>query len=418
MKRIFILSIFFTLAGIGLVFGQNNWKPGYIIYQNGDTLYGQIKYKENQKSISTCTFKRDNESDTKTLTTLELIGYRLLDGKFFISKQIKEAKSETPLFIEFLLKGKVSLYKYNDGKNRIFAEKDTVIYELKHTQEIQASNGNPYSYMKDKKEYVGTLNILFEDAKMGKEIATTAFRPKSLINITRTYHEKVCTDEKCVLFERATKPLHVRLGLLAGFTYNQFNFGDLILSNYKPGIVLGCRFDFLNIVDLQEKVSLTVDVTIQKYSTYTLEAAPDIKSVSIKYNGKKQYLARNGGYQSYTPLDVNLDILALHIPITVNYTFSSSKISPYIGGGLVNTIVLSQNSDLLIPDVYLKYDKAGKSIPKYQAGIIAKIGCSYTLNSQNSLFMEGDFEYSKSLQADQIARMTNKTIAIKCGYRF
>lgn len=419
MKNLLMILIL-TFMGGELLLAKSDWKQGYLIYQNGDTIYGEIKYDEGKKSSSKCTFRKDKTSDNQTLTTEVISGYRFVEGKFFVSRDIKELNLESPIFLEYLIEGKVSLYRYNTGTtndDRYFAEKEGAYYELKNTTEIRQTKDNPNGYYFNKKEYVGTLNVLFQDANMSNEISKSGYRPNSLIKLTKTYHETVCTDQQCIIFERTTKPMYVKYGLLVGVSNNQFDFGKTLLTDYQLGYNFGCRFEFKNILDLYEKFSVTIDLNLQKYNTYTIDASPEIEANygKLDYYGKTYYVYQNGRNPAEQPMAVDMDILALKIPIILNHTFTTSAFQPYIGGGLFNVFTLSQNDNLQINNFYQNY---GQSIPTYQIGLIGKLGFSIVLQNQKSIFIEGVMEYSRSPRVGEPFVMTNKSFNLTCGFLF
>lgn len=214
-------------------YGQYDWKQGYIICNNGDTLRGYIDYRVRATNHRACYFKSYEEGKTEFYKPNEIRGYRFIDGNIFISKPIETWGIENPMFLELLIEGKASIYSFFDSQVRFFIEKDGKLTELKNSETLLHINNN--EYYREKKEYIGTLAILFQDANMNKEIQRTNFDDKSLIRIAKTYNNKMCTDEKGNAYEKNTVAGNLDIGLTFGRNIKTFEvidiFGETGLRN-------------------------------------------------------------------------------------------------------------------------------------------------------------------------------------------
>ena len=77
------LLLLVFLSSTGLVRAQSNFKPGYIIKNPGDTIYGQIDYRGDLIMGRTCKFKSDDNTVVKYFPG-DIIAYRFIDGKYYI----------------------------------------------------------------------------------------------------------------------------------------------------------------------------------------------------------------------------------------------------------------------------------------------------------------------------------------------
>lgn len=320
-------------------YSQNDWKSGYIIKNSGDTVFGWIDNRDSKTNTNHCYFRKDEHSETTHFDPTELSGYRFNDGKFFVSKNIAGNDSIHQLFLEFLIEGKVNVFHYKDGNSHFFLEKAGKLYELKNTTIIKDINGTKY-YI-DVKEYMVMLNTLMKDANIQSLIDKSKLDSKSLIKIAKNYHERVCTDEQCIIYERKSNPIHVNLGFQIGESYNRFNFGDELISDYSLSSSLGCRVEFENIISYYENLSLQVDFTVQKFSKYNF--IEKNKFTTLSYNGAYYTIYDETYPNEQKNIDIDLNAVVLKFPIVVNYTFSKGRIRPYLGLGVSNTVVLSQN---------------------------------------------------------------------------
>ena len=414
MIRIFITtSILLTLI-VNFSFGQNDWEPGYIIKNEGDTVYGFIDNRDSKSNSKRCCFRTEENGKTQVFSPDELIGYRLINSKFFVSKSLKDQGFEDPVFLEFLINGKVKVYHFKDESDQYFVEKDSVIYELKNTKNFKVIDNK--DYLVEKKEYVGMLNYVLEGANLQAEINNSTLSSKSLIKVAKKYHNKVCTDEECIIYEKNIKPIHFNMGLHGGIQNNNISFGGKIISNSKNEDIFGCRFEFENVFAWQERISFILDFNFQKLTNYELKPVEDVTS-KILYDDVTYYLTENiqYGHLCTNELAVNMDALMVKIPFTLNYAFSLNHFRPYFGVSFINMFTLSQNKDLIIKDFYEVYDR---TIPLYHFGALGKVGSKFVIYNKQSIYLELSYEYISTMNVNKVLRMTNYGYSVAIGYSF
>lgn len=419
MKRIFtsVATIAIVIVNVNFVFGQNDWAPGYIIKNQGDTLYGYIDNRDSHSNSRQCYFRTGKQSEKQVFSPADISGYRYNNGRFFISKCTENTISCEPVFLEFLIHGSVDMYHYKDVVDHYYIEKDGEIHELKNTKEIKKYND--VNYLKENKEYVGILNALLKDADILPQIQKTPFDTKSLIKIAKTYHEKTCSDEACIIYEKTKKPIHVIWGIQAGVSWNKFSFGEETESGGSPGILLGGKLEFENIIDWQENLSFEVDATLQRFTKYHLTEVGKSYYSHIIYNDieytltNNQYL--NSYYEGIYDLEVNIKTTTLKIPFILKYTLLKGNIKPYVGIGYINSIVLSQNQGFIYQRFY---SVINKSIPLYHRGFLGRVGTSIGLQNGHSACLELNFEHTASMNINQQLRFYNNLFSLSLGYKF
>ena len=92
---------------------QRNYRPGFIITLQKDTIYGQIDFRTDKMNEQRCVFRDDNTLQVRTYELFDIWGYRFTDdGKMYVSKSVTLKMGEYPLdvFLEYLVKGMKSLY--------------------------------------------------------------------------------------------------------------------------------------------------------------------------------------------------------------------------------------------------------------------------------------------------------------------
>jgi hypothetical protein len=221
MKRI-LISCFLLLAAILFVSAQNNFKPGYIITNDQDTLYGLINRTNSAKNSRICVFKKDEKSASVTYTPDEIKSYRIIGDKFFVSKEIKTNDVTQKLFVEYLINGIIDVYTctYPDRQMRFFVEKDGSGNLIELTNDDREFIYDNTEYRRNIDKYTGILKILMADAPtLGNEIENASFNRESLIKVSEDYHNLVCSNYKCIIYEKRLPPSLVELGPVVGCFY-------------------------------------------------------------------------------------------------------------------------------------------------------------------------------------------------------
>ena len=103
------LILFGLFLSIGFLNAQNDFRPGYIIINTGDTLYGEIDYRGDLLMSSICKFKSIDTAINK-YSPNDIIAFRFIDSKLYISKKVKSRR----IFLEYLIKGNISIYYMRD----------------------------------------------------------------------------------------------------------------------------------------------------------------------------------------------------------------------------------------------------------------------------------------------------------------
>jgi len=202
--------LFLSVLSVSPSLSQNNIQKGYVVTLNNDTLSGYIKYRNNRFNCTKCIYY--SKTDNKPITFLpgEIYSYRFNDSKYYVSRKIKKGSIEKWVFLEYLVNGIANLYfqKDNDGVH-YFIEKDTDLIELTNKITIvraRLDNGYTGEVFKESFSYRGVLSAIFSDAmQLQFEIKNARFNRKSLIKLTEDYHNLVCTDRGCIIYEKDIK---------------------------------------------------------------------------------------------------------------------------------------------------------------------------------------------------------------------
>ena len=393
MKKFIPLVLFLLFFEISN-YAQSDFKKGYIITNNNDTVFGLIDFKSQIKSTLQCKFKKTDNDATISYTPNNIKGYRILDGKYYVSRNIKIDTTHINLFIEFLVNGIANLYYYKDerGEHFLIEKKQGEFAELNEIKKIVTYKGD--NYESTNKKFIGRLKYEFQEAPdLFPEIDNSEFTKKSMIKVVVDYHQKVCKDGKCIVFEKKMKKIMLNFGILAGLNYNKLIIPKGILITDRDSYLANSKFNdysflsiggYLNLSmpELNDFFSLQYEIN---YSTINHHGEfPDLLSTPLKKHTQK--------------LDYSTTSLQ-HI-FMVNYNLSSSKITPTIHLGIFDNQIISQTSSrqsiAYSGDKILYHSTPSNIQLSNNFGYIGGIGLEYSQIGKRSIRTELLYQFSNS----------------------
>lgn len=117
----------YMLLAYATAFGQRDkFEEGYIITLQGDSVYGRIAIQEAALSARTCVFK-GQANEIKTYSPNEIKAYGIGVKKRYDAYSIKTGETNETVFLNNLVKGKVSLLYYQE---RYFVDSGNGAQEL------------------------------------------------------------------------------------------------------------------------------------------------------------------------------------------------------------------------------------------------------------------------------------------------
>jgi hypothetical protein len=416
---IFLLIFFCCYPSIN---AQDKYKKGYILSLNGDTTKGFLLDQISKNASKTCIFKSSTNSESKTYQPCEIAGYRYLDDKYYVSKEIKIDSTTTKVvFLEFLIKGMANIYYDvdNDGEHYYIEKLPQGFTELTEKEIIIENDIG--MFIKPLK-YKNKLSTLLQDCPgINKEIQDTKLTHKSLIKLTKDYHEKVCNSESCIIYERNNTALKAKFGVITGLSQNQYNFGGLMISNYGISCQIGAGLKVSNIFMFNKHINLKANFIFEKdLKSYTFSMSDDVDYYPITYNNEHYSLndVYEGGASIRSSITANLDVIDMKIPISLNYDFNIGKSTIFTCGiGLSNKIILSQNMNFKVNYFYTVY---GKSINSLLTGVIATTGIEGNWFGKHTVFADVSYEYLNDFrsQYDTTLKFRNNQFSFQIGMYF
>lgn len=352
-----IVTLFFCTTVIWSSNAQSDFRKGYIVNNDNDTIHGLIDYKGNKANAQRCVYKKENSAILRKFSPSQIKSYRFIDSKYYVSKSVENGNEAPLLFLEYLVNGIIDVYYYrnDEGEHYLIDDGSGKLYELKdERKEVVVDD---VQYFRRSKEYIGVLKATFKDSpEIIQKVDKVKLNHQSLVDISHDYHDQVCSTEECLIYERKSVNKEKAFGLVVGANVLSLVEVREFTSDFLPYLINS---------DFGQRVNFSFGVFYKSNLTFWNE---------------RLYFQYEGTYAS-----VNLE---------TSHSYSPSRFNPTA----VHSIELSHNTfnNLLM----LKYEfPNGKFRPTFQAGCFWKFlfGVEYRRESaeqfvSGGLFNEQEFD--------------------------
>jgi len=371
-------SIYYFFFAIFLIpslsHSQSNYKAGYIVSLNGDTINGYINYKEWDNSPASISFRKDLKQPKSEMLTAKNARAFAIIGQLYYERYIVSV-SQDPIelntlmpavdttckidtvFLRVLNKGKhATLFGYKDdlkGRFYLLEAGQSIPYELTYHAYYNKDQSEEVQYIK---RFRTQLRDLAQKAGLSNERLTRIIAQS---NYTESDMTKILREINGSTSKQFTTPRLFGTRFFAGggvnYTQSKFtgvaNFATSPASkNAFPKIDAGV--DFLINKDIQKfylraEVSLTIN---GPYKFITTDVGPALGTATLKY---KQYNA------SLTPQFVynlyNKDNLKVFIDAGVSINMAAY--------GDYKTVTVYDSFPAVVQDRYPEFVKNYFSFP-------------------------------------------------------
>ena len=366
MRKLFILSaLLITACSIK---AQVNLRPGYIITHSNDTIQGMIDFRTAERNAQYCDFRSDTGHQLKRYMPNDISAYRFTeDGKFYIARTVEIDSIRQSVFLEYLVKGVISLYYYKnyDTPTYFFEDEDGRMINIKDKYKEVAINDS-HSYIELDNRPIGIMTYLFgKSERIKNKIKNIKINREDLSKITKEYHYETCrTGEKCIEFEskRDKHFLKVDFNVRAGLSLNNLN-----IENAEN------QWAIKDMKSLTPSVTAGMNISIPRF---TYIASLNIEAEFSKYKGIKDVFSENesGYYHKFDVEGYLTDIRA-----GANFKFSRASITPIVGAGFCETLMWNIESNHTYS--YFLYDQTLRSMNEETKGLISKSYSGFYVNA-------------------------------------
>lgn len=406
MKKI---STFVFLCCLALtVSAQSNYKKGYIITNNNDTIRGLIDFKTDKSNSSICRFKSSEKEAEQVYHPEDIWGYMLINEvKFYVSKSIEIDNKSYKVFLEYLVKGVKDLYYYpKDNGYYFFEDENGKLVPI--TQNVNVQN-----------KYKNTLNYIFRDClAVTKDVDKINFERSDMIELTKNYHRQMCSPgEECIVFQNDYKQkfIEVNFALYGGaqlteLSFKQHSIGGLETTRPLPDIIRTHR----NFKSISPVIGGQADISSPRI-TNSFSLLVDASMSNIK--GECNYFTESSNHEFSSYQVYKFNSLLTTTGLGLKYTYPKGNFRPSIEVGASYSFLVNSSNSLYSEARSLDkltQEKIDNFHPlrSYFFGYNCGIGFNYLLNKKHTIFYKITYailnNYENKIKATQL----------KVGYTF
>jgi hypothetical protein len=384
MKKLLANLTIILITNSALI-AQADFRKGYLVKQNGDTLNGYVNFQKETVNNSVCNFKRFEIAIPVNYTPYKIKAYGIDGGKQFVSVIYNEKR----LFAEYLIKGKVSLLYLKPNRFFIYGENNLV--ELKNGKTINQLSNKQYNNYKD------YLKDLFNNPE-NLSIDSSKLEEKSLIALVKQYNISINSD-----YEIPIRPKEKKLisdySLIKSSKVNIGVLGGLGLFTFKPTESVD-YLSFLKTADYKTETTPLIGLYVKgKFSrmhpnwSFQTNALYQESSLHGVASGASYY-----GSQNFD--DIFIDFKTIKLSFHLNYEINIKQLSilPHLGIGYnlrFNTDyyrykeLMDKSQKTVMTYKYTEDVKVCSKCPSYTAGV----SFEYKLSSARRLQLNIDYDH-------------------------
>jgi hypothetical protein len=336
------LSLVILAFGSLTARAQADFQPGYVVRPAGDTVRGEIDYRDARFNATQCRFRVAPGAAVETFSTAQLTGYGLRnEHKTYRALAVPtpdSAAGPAPrYFFEALVSGPGNLYFLRDAErvDHLYAATPSLpLTELIYRKVRVEREGQ--TFLEEQATFRTTLALALRGcAAAQSQLPTLTFDARSLARVVRSYNNcqaPLAAATPASEARREAQGPRPRLGVLLGAKQTRLRFrGDYRLSDtHEVGPdtapVVGIALS-LPLTSFSRKLSLEADLfyETQRYSQL-FESQP---------------------FPNYRPASqVNFDLAYLRIPLLLRYTFPKGLVRPFLEAGPTLAYAIKQTNSL------------------------------------------------------------------------
>ncbi len=414
------------LIGIFMIqasFCQEHFTKGYIIDLRGDTVRGQLDYRNWENNPKDVQFRAGSEVSPVTYSPEDIQGFGV-SNDIYVSASVDVETSPRDLshltydaelqisrqtvFLQVLYRGEKSLYLYKNGDERFnfYILQDSsfelLIYK-RYLHKAIAQHNLSVPTVKENNKYRGQLNYYLHDCPGIMSVLEHAeYNKEDMESIFLEYYSSsVSSPEYQKGVERATE----KFGILAGMTHTSFAFK-------------GSQYDYL------AKGSVTASNDVAGGLSFEVVFPRNFGKMSIYnellysgYDIKVHYLNEYNS-ERYEINDSRFTFSSLSLATMLRFYIPTEHVRYYFNGGVFVNKALKTSNDRSVHSVIYssEYDEVKTALPdirKYEEGIQVGAGVK-----QGNWSAEARYLIGTGMSKETNIHSYRNTIGLFIGYQF
>lgn len=396
MKHILlsILGLFVVLFNLN---ARSVFLKGYVIDNKNDTIWGLIKQDANISNTDKCIFKTRPEAEKQIYQPTDIKSYRIVDGKYYVSRLVMVNGKPQQIFLEYLVQGLVNIYLYAnlEGIHYLVDKGDGNLIELKNTTSLSEKDGVTYSH--DKKEYIGMLTYVFQDSpKTCEEATSKSLDCSSLIDLAVDYHKDMCAENKCIIYEKKADVIKLYFGLQLGVNYHSLTKGK---ADDTQLYFQNTQFNSF----ISPALGAFLEIKLPYVNNERLFARYDASLWQEKHTGSNEYKSDYTSYKNQLE-DNKFNLLN---SIQVKFDLNRNKLRYFVEGGVFMKMALYTNfkrtltTQILSEDAYTSSHTGSSVFNKTEVGPILGLGIRTKMKNQRNVSLDLRYLRGNGVVSDQ-----------------
>ncbi|MDY0077909.1 MAG: porin family protein [Bacteroidales bacterium] len=383
LKRIGLLVIGILI--FQCVLSQENFKEGYVIKSNSDTIFGLVDHRDWRSNPGAIRFKTKLENEVISYRPADINEFRVEDEIYKSGVIVTEVsprnlgdleeggqlntKIETA-FVQILFKGEKSLYYFISptGSENFYIKQDTGFELLVYKKYKMHIPRDDKTLILENKKYVGQLILYLGDCPtINSKLENASYNKSSLIKAFQHYYD--CTST-AVSFQRKTQKLKFDIGVLAGVSLTSLEFSSggefpyLVNADYNSSINISAGL-FFDIILPVTKGRWSINNELL-FSSYKVEGS---------YTDFK-----HADYYSITDTEIGSSYLKLNT--LLRYKHPVGKVFLFYNIGMSNGLAISETNYKRRESKFHSTEElveglAVEDTRKYERGLIVGAGAKY-----------------------------------------
>ena len=387
----------YTLFSLILLFSfkclsQTNYQPGFYITLDNDSIHGLINDRSGVGNYIHCIFKPYKSSKSQKLSPEEIQSYQFQDGRYFLSKNIYVDSVKRQVFVEFLVDGISDLFLYRDKEHYFYVIENANGETIELQKEEITDWSDPTQH--DPYFHIRKLKVAFADCmEIQPQVEQADFSNKSLIKLTRDYHNYVCDEYECIVYEKKVNYPRILIAPIVGISSSNIWFGRGFFSelDYTRNTfeTFGLRLNF-NLVNINKDISIQLDGLYGRNNYYGI------------YRDHYQLYINNNRFQ---------------YSLLVKYRFNNPVIRPSFGFGAVGEQITYFQPIAIVdnipgsPPVQREINDIRK--PRTLFGGVVELGLHYIIFKNREFFTNIRYTQAKAQSEADIGYINTKTNSIQ-----
>jgi hypothetical protein len=350
---------------------SQDYRPGYAVKSNGDSIVGLVRYGAGGKIPLLCSFKSTKESEAISFTSLELKAFGIVGDQRWVSI-ILPTTDQKQVFARILTNGPLTLYRYGS----IFFVKKTDFLELPYpNKEVIQTDDGPKSRVD--RRYVGLLNTLVADC--GLTANDYKYTEGSLTSLVSKYNQ--CKGVVAVKDERPASKVNYGFSLAYLRSTMKPDAGHYF-ATFTPSNSMSASFIFdFSVPRVYDRLFLTVEASYANCS----------------YKAHSEIHQGNGTSFENIKYDMTISTSIVRVPVGLRYNFLDEGSTPYLKTGfsvvLFKDVKATTTAERSTPGNTETFENNEVMMSKNPNGVWISVGYDQRVSSKKmKMFLELRYE--------------------------